>query len=123
MGPYQNKYYKTIYVYHYSSSLISSCYCIILHQCIASWYCTVVLHHIAPWYCTMLQQNRFNQDLKQDHSESFVKVSIQNHPPPTSRINLKVQVSTYLKYLKLDTLKVQKLVDFWVDLVKILFFW
>merc|ERR1711895_120815 len=67
-------YYKTNHVYHYSTSLISSCYCIILHQCIASWYFTMLLHHIAPWYCTMLQQNRIKQvqnRINQNHLSKF----------------------------------------------------
>merc|ERR1711895_390284 len=87
MGHIEINYYKAIHVYQYSTSLISSCYCIILHHAIASWYCTVVLHHIAPWYCTMLQQNRFNPVVKQGHSGSKTgsfRIICQSFKPPES---------------------------------------
>ena len=51
----------------------------LFHHAIAS-YCTMVLHHVTT------KQDQTGS--KQDHSESFVKVSIQNQSSATYRIKL-----------------------------------
>ena len=95
-------------MYHYSTSFISSCYCIILHQCIASWYFTMLLHHITPWYCTMLQQNRIKQ--VQNRATNVPQNEAQTGYEPQAP---QLRYSWGTEYS--PPLDGDKLTDFWID--------